>query len=53
MSTAAKTTLAGTVAGTIGIVYFVHRQQKLDKAVSYLFAVNDDQMIKRALLAEG
>jgi len=34
MSTAAKATLASTVAGTIGIVWLVHRQQKLDKAVS-------------------
>lgn len=34
MSTAAKLTLAGTTAGAIGIVIFVHMQQKLDKAVS-------------------
>lgn len=33
MSTAAKTTLATTVLGTIGIVYFVHQQQVADKAV--------------------
>lgn len=38
MSTAAKTTLATTVLGTIGIVYFVHQQQVSDKAVcSHLF----------------
>lgn len=35
MSTAAKLTLAGTTAGAIGIVIFVHLQQKLDKAVSF------------------
>lgn len=34
MSTAAKLTLAGTTAGAIGIVIFVHLQQKFDKAVS-------------------
>lgn len=34
MSTAAKTTLASTVAGTIGIIYLVHRQQETDRAVS-------------------
>jgi hypothetical protein len=34
MSTKAKATLAGTVLGTIGIVYFVHYQQVADKAVS-------------------
>jgi hypothetical protein len=33
MSTKAKTTLAGTILGTIGIVYFVHYQQVADKAV--------------------
>ena len=33
MSTAAKSTLAATVAGTIGIIFFVHRQQRTDKAV--------------------
>jgi hypothetical protein len=33
MSTKAKATLAGTVLGTIGIVYFVHYQQVADKAV--------------------
>jgi len=34
MSTKAKATLAGTILGTIGIVYFVHYQQVADKAVS-------------------
>jgi len=34
MSTKAKATLASTVLGTIGIVYFVHYQQVADKAVS-------------------
>lgn len=33
MSTKAKATLAGTILGTIGIVYFVHYQQVADKAV--------------------
>ena len=33
MSTKAKSTLAGTILGTIGIVYFVHYQQVADKAV--------------------
>lgn len=33
MSTAAKLTLAGTTAGAIGIVIFVHLQQKFDQAV--------------------
>jgi protein PET117 len=33
MSTKAKATLATTVLGTIGIVYFVHYQQVADKAV--------------------
>lgn len=34
MSTAAKMTLLGTTVSAIGIVLFVHRQQKLDQAVS-------------------
>lgn len=34
MSTAAKLTLAGTTAGAIGIVIFVHLQQKFDQAAS-------------------
>jgi hypothetical protein len=34
MSAKAKATLATTVMGTIGIVYFVHAQQVADKAVS-------------------
>ena len=33
MSTASKLTLAGTVAGTIGIVAFVHWAQTAEKAV--------------------
>jgi protein PET117 len=33
MSTAAKLTLASTALATVGIVYFVHRQQKTDQAV--------------------
>ena len=39
MSTKAKATLAGTVLGTIGIVYFVHYQQVADKAVSQYLAI--------------
>ena len=39
MSTKAKATLAGTVLGTIGIVYFVHYQQVADKAVSHYLAI--------------
>ena len=34
MSTASKLTLAGTVAGTIGVVVFVHWAQTAEKAVS-------------------
>ena len=34
MSAKAKATLATTILGTIGIVYFVHYQQVADKAVS-------------------
>lgn len=41
MSTAAKLTLASTSVGAIGIVIFVHYQQKADKAVSPLRAVED------------
>ena len=33
MSAKAKATLATTVLGTVGIVYFVHYQQVADKAV--------------------
>jgi hypothetical protein len=40
MSTKAKATLAGTVLGTIGIVYFVHYQQVADKAVSQHLAIS-------------
>jgi len=40
MSTKAKATLAGTVLGTIGIVYFVHYQQVADKAVSQCLAIS-------------
>jgi hypothetical protein len=36
MSTRAKSTLASTIAVTIGTVYFVHFQQKSDKAVRHL-----------------
>lgn len=33
MSAKAKATLATTILGTVGIVYFVHYQQVADKAV--------------------
>lgn len=33
MSTAAKATLAATSLSALGIVFFVHRQQKTDQAV--------------------
>jgi hypothetical protein len=39
MSTKAKATLASTVLGTIGIVYFVHYQQVADKAVGFHFTL--------------
>ena len=35
MSRAAKLTLAGTSAMAVSIVYFVHFQQKSEKAVSF------------------
>ncbi|KAM0719993.1 hypothetical protein Q7P37_004128 [Cladosporium fusiforme] len=49
MSTAAKTTLATTVLGTIGIVYFVHQQQVSDKAAMHQGVIRDmeQQRIKR------
>lgn len=37
MSTAAKATLATTTLSAIGIVFFVHYQQKADKAVRTLY----------------
>lgn len=37
MSTAAKLTLASTIAGTVGIVAFVHWAQTAEKAVRSLF----------------
>lgn len=36
MSTASKITLASTIAGTVGVVYFVHWAQTAEKAVSLL-----------------
>jgi hypothetical protein len=41
MSTKAKATLASTVLGTIGIVYFVHYQQVADKAVCFDYPVSN------------
>lgn len=43
MSTKAKATLAGTVFGTIGIVYFVHYQQVADKAACLLLATLQEE----------
>jgi len=49
MSTKAKATLATTVLGTIGIVYFVHYQQVADKAAMHQGVIRDmeQQRIKR------
>lgn len=47
MSTAAKTTLATTVLGTIGIVYFVHQQQVADKAVRSMFLAEREHSLTR------
>ncbi|GAB7322584.1 hypothetical protein MBLNU13_g03500t1 [Cladosporium sp. NU13] len=49
MSTKAKATLASTVLGTIGIVYFVHYQQVADKATMHQGVIRDmeQQRIKR------
>lgn len=44
MSATAKATLATTVLGTIGIVYFVHQQQVADKAVSFIFGLGNEAM---------
>jgi hypothetical protein len=43
MSTKAKATLASTVLGTIGIVYFVHYQQVADKAVGLHFTISSSK----------
>ncbi|CZT20153.1 related to cytochrome c oxidase assembly factor [Ramularia collo-cygni] len=54
MSTAAKLTLAGTTAGAIGIVIFVHLQQKLDKAAMHQGVIRDmeQQKVKRERQAD-
>ncbi|KXT03004.1 hypothetical protein AC578_704 [Pseudocercospora eumusae] len=54
MSTAAKLTLAGTTLGAIGIVVFVHRQQKLDQALMHAGVIRDmeQQRIKQERLAD-
>ncbi|KXT15187.1 hypothetical protein AC579_3949 [Pseudocercospora musae] len=54
MSTAAKLTLAGTTLGAIGIVLFVHRQQKLDQALMHAGVIRDmeQQRVKRERLAD-
>ncbi|EME82656.1 uncharacterized protein MYCFIDRAFT_35873 [Pseudocercospora fijiensis CIRAD86] len=54
MSTAAKLTLAGTTLGAIGIVVFVHRQQKLDQALMHAGVIRDmeQQRVKKERLAD-
>ncbi|KAF7197868.1 hypothetical protein HII31_00957 [Pseudocercospora fuligena] len=54
MSTAAKLTLAGTTLGAIGIVLFVHRQQKLDQALMHAGVIRDmeQQRVKKERLAD-
>ncbi|TKA33236.1 hypothetical protein B0A50_00789 [Salinomyces thailandicus] len=54
MSTAAKLTLASTSVGAIGIVIFVHYQQKADKAAMHQGVIRDmeQQRIKRERLVD-
>ncbi|TKA76503.1 hypothetical protein B0A55_02889 [Friedmanniomyces simplex] len=54
MSTAAKTTLATTALGTIGIILFVHHQQTADKAAMHQGVIRDmeQQRIKRERQAD-
>ncbi|KAK3622631.1 hypothetical protein LTR56_019147 [Elasticomyces elasticus] len=54
MSAAAKTTLATTLLGTVGIVIFVHYQQKADKAAMHQGVIRDmeQQRIKRERQAD-
>ncbi|KAK3071183.1 hypothetical protein LTR53_009094 [Teratosphaeriaceae sp. CCFEE 6253] len=54
MSAAAKATLATTLLGTIGIVVFVHQQQKNDKAAMHQGVIRDleQQRIKRERQAD-
>lgn len=50
MSTASKITLGTTLAGTIGIIYFVHWAQTAEKAAMHAGVVRDmeNQARKRA-----
>ncbi|CAK1357447.1 hypothetical protein CB0940_07817 [Cercospora beticola] len=54
MSTAAKLTLGGTIVSAIGIVIFVHRQQKIDQALMHAGVIRDmeQQRIKRERQAD-
>ena len=54
MSTKAKLTLAGTTVGAVGIVIFVHFQQKWDKAFMHQGVIRDmdNQRIKRERQAD-
>ncbi|KAL8789452.1 MAG: hypothetical protein Q9195_006818 [Heterodermia aff. obscurata] len=54
MSRAAKLTLAGTSAMAVGIVYFVHFQQKAEKAAMHAGVIRDieQQRIKKERLAD-
>ncbi|KAM3425449.1 Protein pet117 [Cercospora zeina] len=54
MSTAAKLTLGGTVVSAIGIVIFVHRQQKIDQALMHAGVIRDmeQQRIKKERQAD-
>ncbi|GAB7366555.1 hypothetical protein MBLNU230_g8541t1 [Neophaeotheca triangularis] len=46
MSTRAKATLASTTLGAIGIVIFVHYQQKADKAAMHQGVIRDMEQQK-------
>ncbi|KAK5278838.1 hypothetical protein BJ546DRAFT_855984 [Cryomyces antarcticus] len=54
MSTAAKLTLAGTTAGAIGIVIFVHYAQRAEKAAMHAGVIRDveQQRLKRERQAD-
>ncbi|KAK7520515.1 hypothetical protein IWX49DRAFT_316923 [Phyllosticta citricarpa] len=49
MSTASKLTLAGTTLGALGIVVFVHFQQKAEQAAMHAGVIRDleQQRLKR------
>lgn len=47
MSTASKVTLATTLAGTIGIVAFVHWAQKSENAAMYAGVIRDEDNQRR------